>query len=505
MSTRDELIADLDAATRAGDSELASAIDKKIQNLPGFDFGRAIPNAFGELRSAAANLATGPAAAIAGLTDLVSIGAEKLGLSPQQRFSPLVSNLRNQLAGRDDSSRIGPAFAQGLAAGPFAGPPIRDAGLLKTIADIGRNAVIGAGVGAGQGENDKQQLQNAALAAVLGTVVDLGIRAGTTGTKLQPERMRLVSEAKSEGVPLTGAQMTGNRTDLQTEGNFSQIRMFSRGVQRRIDAQENALMRSVSKRLGIDANNLGTEELMRARNVATTNIREPVKGGMFIDPQDAVDLFTVQRNLVTSPRAVEKKSAIGALQDAFDLVGKPIDANKFIEIRSNLNEARTKAFDAGDKFAADQIDRIVKIIESSALKNIPKEAQVQFRTGLRQYANLMTIEDALRKSGSKEGWLGNVSPEKIAPAVERNMPGGMIYDRSSLAPVGRIGSAMKAGQALPETRSYIPGYTELQNTIAYARLNNPLNKAAMENPNARAQAEALLRSIGLGLGAELSE
>lgn len=501
---REELLSQLDFATRNGDVELARAISDKLDQI-GKTRSGPVENFAADLRSAGANALTGPSAMFAGLTDLASIGAEKLGLPKQRRISPLVSDLRNSLAGRDDSNRLGPGFVQGLTGGVFARAPVRDVGFLRTLKDMGTNVAVAAGMGASQGENDKEQLQGAALAGVTGLGVDALLRSITTGKKLQPERQRVVNEASSEKIPLTGGQMTGNRTDLQTEGNFSQIRMFSQGVQRRIDKQENALMKAVSKRLGIDAYNLGPEELRQARNVAVANIREPVKGGLLIDVNDSEPLFGLQQKVINAPRAVEKKPAMDAVRDAFDLVGSPVTADKFIEIRSNLNEARGKAFDNGDKFSADVIDGVIKFIEDSALSSVSKAQREQFRTGLRQYANLMTMEDALRKSGASGGWLGNVSPGKIAPAIERNFPGGMLYDRSNMAPVGRIGSVMKAGEALPESRHYIPGVTDIQNTVAYARLNNPVNKWAMQNPEQRQAMERMLRTLGIATGAELSD
>jgi hypothetical protein len=507
MKNKDQLLEELDFATRSGDLELAQAISKEIDSVGSQEPKRAGPveNFLADIRSAGANALTGPAAMFAGLTDLASIGAEKLGAPKQRKFSPLVSDLRNWAAGRDDSNRLGPGFVQGLTGGVFSRAPVRDVGFWRTVKDMGTNVAVGAGLGASQGETEREQLQGGSIGGLTALGADALLRGITTGKQLQPERQRMVAEAAKEKIPLTGAQMTGNRTDLQTEGNFSQIRMFSQGVQRRIDKQENAFMRALSKRLGIDVPNLNEETLRSARNVAVTNIREPVKGGLELDAQDVGPLFDLQRKIVNAPRAVEKKAAMDAVRDAFDLIGTPVNADKFIEIRSNLNEARTKAFDNGDKFSADIIDEVTRFIENAALRAVVPAQREQFRTGLRQYANLMTAEDALRRSGPKGGWLGNIDPAKVAPAVERNMPGGMLYNRSDMAPVGRVGSVMKAGEALPESRRYFPGLSEVENTIAYSRLNNPVNKWAMQNPEERKQMERLFRALGIATGTELAD
>jgi hypothetical protein len=135
---------------------------------------------------------------------------------------------------------------------------------------------------------------------------------------------------------------------------------------------------------------------------------------------------------------------------------------------------------------------------------VPQAQRDQFRLGLKQYASLITAKDALRMSGSKEGWLGNVDPKVLGDSVERNMSDGMVMDRASLAPVGRVGSAMRAGEALPESRGYIPVLSDMATAAAYARLNNPINLWAMQNPSRRAGLEGLLRAGGMGIGAELA-
>jgi hypothetical protein len=511
--TREELLADLDAATRSGDMDLASAIDKKLSTLaPGVNAPKPVtaepgvmapPQTYMErlrntlptlqnFREVGADAITAPAQMVAGLADFGDASAKRLGLpgATGARMSDSVSTLRNQLAGREGT---GAGAYTGLVQGAVTAP-------MKGVAG---SIAQGVGLGSGLATPEEDQFAEGAKGGAIGLGANWAghLVGGAVAPKSAAERT-LRETAKREGIDMLAGTRSGSPLMKMSERRAEQNLLLggllggkniATAAREGIDDQ---MARAVWKRIGIDATEFTSDNFNAAQKMLGQKLQAPFAKGEI--PFGGMKLESAVYNGIDK---AEGMSSPEMLNKAVDLVSKKIqggklNASEMNVIMDDLRGLAGKARLDSNKVAAKAIDDLEKAVRDHARGQIPTEAgREAYTKALKQYANLQVVKDAFVKSGDSAR--GNLDYAKLKAAIESNMPDGYTYGRADLKDLADLGQRMKQGSALPEGVKWNP-----IDPLIYLTANNPMTRALRNNPLDGDTAAALLRAGGIQLGTE---
>jgi hypothetical protein len=524
--TRDELLADLDAATKSGDMELATAIDKKLSMMaPGVNAPRPAPNQPGvmapkpkepsnwfpgqsyinpnpqrgkevgdALQSGFSDFMFGPAQMVSGLADYGNASAKRLGLpgANDARMSQAVSAVRNQLGGREGTG-AGPAtgLLQGLSTAPMTG--------------FAGSVAQGAGLGAGLATPEESQFAEGTKGGAVGGAASwLGRLVGGGGEPTSVAERVLRETAKREGItPLAGSRSNSpllKMSERRAEQNLLLGGLFGgkniATAQR--EAVDDQMARAVWKHIGMDASEFTSNNFNTAQKYLGQKLQAPFANADNI-PFSGMKLETAVYNGINK---AEGMSSPEMLNKATDLVAKKIQSGKINAselnvVMDDLRGLASKARLDSNKVAADSIDDLVKAVRDHARNQIPTDAGKEAYTkALKQYANLQVVKDAFVKSSDSAR--GNLDFTKLKGAIESNMPGGYTSGRADLKDLADLGLSMRRGQALPEGVKWNP-----LDPLIYLTANNPMSRVLQNrNPIDAETAQVLLKAGGIQLGTE---
>jgi hypothetical protein len=372
-----------------------------------------------------------------------------------------------------------------MAAGAAAGPSIPAAIGLGGLQGLARPTASKA-----------ETLASPLIGATLAGATTAATRFALPRNVSEPEHMAAVRAAQRENVPLTGGQITDEpivrRAEAQAVWN-PLTKFHAIPFQRKQDDQ---FIRGLLKQAGVPESNIAKNPTLDPQTLSS--VRKEI-GNRFdkvfvgqvsdLDAQNNPDLWRaiIDARRVQLPK--EPKSAVNDMvQQVTQLASQGrVSGPVLKDYMEMVSEEAKRLTEAGHKRAGDALNRL-----HDALVNSTSDPAA-YKAVKADYARLMTIEDSLRRSsGMVEG-----VPDRalLAKAVERNMPGGILYDKSSMADLARAGNKARPLTALPDRATGWMQPSDVPNAGTYWRFNNPLAKWGLLNPNSRDELEGVLRYL----------
>ena len=331
-------------------------------------------------------------------------------------------------------------------------------------------------------------------------------------SNLTPEQQRLATVLQNEGINLSAGQQTGNKGLQFTEDAAAKLPGGDLLVANPRANQSEQFTRAVLGRAGIDASAATPEVLQNAHSNIGQTIGDITGAyGVQFDPQYATDIHSTVATYAKNLNTDQKSTIAGYISDLKNAGGN-ISGDVYQKTRSNIGRAiRSQSGLNGDPEYKNALIGIQNALDDAAERSMLRAGAVDDVKALQgarqQYANLMTIEDAVARSGEK-GAAGLINPSSLSAATKAAV-GKRQYARG----VGNLNDISRAGDAfirpLPDSgtaqRSAIPtmaglavggynvggplgaGLAMTLPTAAGTLVNNPITQRYLRNqlfPNA---------------------
>lgn len=352
---------------------------------------------------------------------------------------------------------------------------------------LGSMAIGGAAGAAMPTVEGESRGTNAAIGAGSAGIANAAIRALAPRYAVEPEQLKLARTAQKEGIPLTGGEITDNPYLLMQERRAQFNPMISGAATATKRAQEDQFVRGLLKQVGVPEAKIAANPSLDPQTLTTA--RDAIQNRFQIATTGNVD-FSQQPTVF---RAVQNARALPMTSDDAKVVK---DATQEVVNRTNagrvsgalvqdligyVDESASRLSDAGAGRAA----KSLRALKETLVDALPDADGYRAASG--DWARLNAIETALRKSPGMAKGVPDAS--NLAGVLEKQMPGAVMYDRSTMADLARAGRITKSGSALPE-----PNMNPLTAAV-YMHANNPLAKAGLLHPRSRDMAEAIMRYL----------
>jgi hypothetical protein len=273
-------------------------------------------------------------------------------------------------------------------------------------------------------------------------------------SNLTPEQQKLAGVLQNAGVDLSAGQLTGSKPLQYTENAVSKLPLGDLISQNPTAAQRGQFTQAALQKAGVNAEAATPEVLNRAHNDIGQTIGNITQNyPIMIEGQTTNDLNSVAAKYGKSLKPDQKaivQNYIDELKGNWALdgttyqnfrsdLGKSIRAENGVNGDKRLQEALIGIQDAVDN----ALERSMKA-DKVGVQDIPVLQQAR-----QQYANLLTIEDAVARSG-QAGAMGEINPSSLSAATKAAM-GKRQYVRG----YGDLNELARAGDAfirpLPES------------------------------------------------------
>lgn len=336
------------------------------------------------------------------------------------------ASLVSQLAPANTATQ---GVAQALAARPatqaFGGAVA--GGVAETTKDPWLAAAAGVGATAG-----KDLLTGAARRAVTPTV------------RLTPDEQRIVQAMAARGIEPTPAQATGSRGLQVMEATLRRMPVAGNIAERGYDQQRQALNREILATAGVTANRAGPNVIDDAYRVAGQQYDDLIQrqGGVRVDPQFATDVAGVVqrygRRLETDVAPVFR-SYIDDLAPLAAAARQPganpqVAADVYQRIRSDIT---SRARQTKNPTLQEALLGLRDSLDDAAARTRPDLAP-EWQEVRRNYANLSTIDKAMRNAPAADAAAGNIPLGQFRNAVRGNDPQGFARGRGDLNELAQI-------------------------------------------------------------------
>jgi hypothetical protein len=267
---------------------------------------------------------------------------------------------------------------------------------------------------------------------------------------LSPEQQRLAQVFQSEVGPLSAGQQTGSSWLRTAEDQTSKLPMGDLLVSNPTANQREQFTSSVLKRAGIDAEAATPDVLNQAHKDLGQVFNDiPKKYNIGLDSNFSGDisnvLGTYGKNLSTDQRSTIESYVRDMATHGGNLPPGTLSGETYQKTRSNIGRAiRQQNGLTGDPEYRNALiglqDALDGAFERTLTRANPNNPDIAAMADARQkYANLMTIESAVARSG-KAGAEGMFTPQALAGSV-KSAVGPRNYARG----VGDMNDLAKAG------------------------------------------------------------
>lgn len=440
-------------------------------------------------------------------TKMVGPAAERLATAagtpqPQTPGEKLAVDVGTQAIGALGPAGFGRAA---LATGARALAPLAARMAATPVLDVmsGAAGAVGTNLAQSQGATPEgQTLAGAAASTVPYLASVLGRRAVTPfPSTLTPEQQRLAGVLGEAGVPLSAGQATGSRPLQFMENQVSQIPGGDLLARNPTQNQSQQLVQAALRRAGVDAP-VATPDVLNAAHASIGNeLGSIVQGRTFrTDADFTQDLANVERNyarrLPTDQRPVVQSYIDDLRANRFQLRGET-----YQNARTDLGRAiRAQNGPNGNKDLQRALVGVQEAIDDLANRSIAAsgtpDAVGQLAAARQKYANLLTVEDAVARSG-EAGMRGEFTPAALEGALKGNV-GRRQYVRG----FGDLNDLARASSALLRT----PPNSGTATRLAPLALGGSIATAYQQSgPLLAAGAAALPTVAGLGVNSPLAQ
>lgn len=314
-----------------------------------------------------------------------------------------------------------------LAAGPRALAPLATRLSATPVLDVASGAAGAAGANYAQDLSPTMQATVPAAASMLPYLAATAGRRAITPipSQLTPEEQRLAGVLREAGVPLSAGQATGS-TPLQfMENQVSQLPGGDLLAANPTINQSQQLAQAALRRAGVNAPVATPEVLNAAHDAIGGEIGALTSNRNFrIDTPFTRDLTRIERDyarrLPTDQRPVVQSYIDDLRASRFHLQGQAYqtartELGRAIRAQNgpNGNKDLQRALVAVQESMDDLVNR------SLAASGAP-EVVDQLANARQRYANLLTVEDAVARSG-EAGMRGEFTPSALGQALKANV------------------------------------------------------------------------------------
>lgn len=522
--TREELLADMDAADKAGDYELSKAIAARLDQM----------NAQSTHKdSYQAKAVKGPGGVMdflggigQGVGDLgrgikqrgVDLGV-MLGAVPPTVQGRLYAEEQAKRNERDYGGKDTGAAAMGRLIGENAAaiPAMLIPGPNTLAGSTATAALIGGAMG-GMYPTTKpgEALSNAAGGALFSGLGNVGARAvlPTGARNLTESQKEIINIAKREGIPLRTSEATGSTAMKNLEAVASNRFVTGPMEQRFNEAQTRAVNRAMTKRLGKPVDEVTPEVLKQFGDDLGAEVGKFTQGKTVDLTDFAVAVADLDQKMnkggaLTRTADVEKlvKDSVSLLSQKRQLPGPVVQ-----DVKSMLQDRMRDAYKADKTELGDSLKTLVDGLNKSISKTMAPEEMAAWKAANRKYANYKAIEDIMQRN-PKAVAEGDLPVKQLARALERQHSNAYAKGTADLADVAMLGQMLNRPQhsALVGATgdAFIPGlglardygrgllYPAIQSKAAQTYLTGAALKPIRDSKAATRTLDATMRSLGL--------
>lgn len=307
---------------------------------------------------------------------------------------------------------------------------------------------VSGGVGGAVTEDTGNPWYGLAAAAAVPTVSDaargLAKRALTPTMRLTPDEQRIAAAATARDIPLTPAQATGSRGLQVMESTLRRLPVAGNLAERGYDQQRQALNREITQLAGGASDRAGPDVIDRLYRTAGQSFDDLItrQGQVNITPQTVNDVAGVVQNYgrrLPTDVARTFNSYIDdlapLLQAAQNGQNPQVPAGWYQNVRSDLTR-RLRGLDHGDPLH-DALMGLRNALDDSAARTRPDLAP-DWQALRGQYANLSTLDKAMRGAPAADASAGNVPLGQFRNAVRSADPEGFARGRGDMNELAQI-------------------------------------------------------------------
>jgi hypothetical protein len=264
-------------------------------------------------------------------------------------------------------------------------------------------------------------------------------------SQLSPEQQRLAGVLQEAGVPLSAGQATGNKNLQFIENQTAKLPFGDLISASPTEGQRPAFVRAALKEAGVNAEAATPEVLSEAHNKIGSTIGDIAKEHTVqFDPQYTKDIYGVVseygKNLKPDQRQIVD-AYLSDLKKTSNLSGED-----YQKIRSQMGRRiRAENGVSGDKELQGALIGIQSALDDAAERSMIRAGKPSDASSIgqarQQYANLLTIEDAVARSG-EAGAKGEIQGSALAAAAKAAL-GKRQYVRGA----GDLNDLARAGDA----------------------------------------------------------
>lgn len=367
--------------------------------------------------------------------------------------------------------RTGGGITGNIAAAALTAAPAMFVPGANTIAG---SALVGAGLGATSPVATGESRGENALIGAAGGAAGQGI-ANAVGRAIRPvrgalpngERAALIAEAERRGIPLSAGQITQSRPLQALESTMRDMPFTAGRAEAFRQSQQAGLNRALTRTFGEDAEALSPEILGRARDriggvFSDVSSRNSVTmDGRLLNSLDEVSAANGKAGPLASGKVSE---VVDWLRNAatptpaqqvstgvLDALGNPImhtiparpagpmSGEQYQTIRSILTRNSKDAYQAGNSQLGGALKGLRNALDDAAERSISPADQAAWRTARKEYANLKTIEKAVRNDGSGEAFAA-----RLAGEARKANPNAFLYGQgdTELSTLAKLGNGI---------------------------------------------------------------
>lgn len=349
------------------------------------------------------------------------------------------------------AGQIGGGLAQGIATGGagFGTSAARAGGGLGKVALGGAvdGALYGGAYGAGSAD-EGDRLSGAGMGAGTGFLVGGAMPIVTAGAsklarkaispfQANAERTAAAQTLRSEGVPVTAGQITGNR-----RLRFAEAELGGRKAADVMENQAEAFSKAVLKRAGINASKATPEVIDTAFDQVGKRFDSLAAKSMVRPDQQMItelrDVFNHYGQI--TPETMRSPIVQDVVNDIVKSVGggKPISGQSYQNITSRLARAARGATNPDLK---QTLYGIREVLDGAMERSLPQAQAGAWRAARNQYRNLLAVEQAATRAGEAAAE-GLISPANIRNAVTNQGRRAYARGQGDFADLARAGSML---------------------------------------------------------------
>jgi hypothetical protein len=285
-----------------------------------------------------------------------------------------------------------------------------------------------------------------------GAAVPLGIAAGQrlitpVANALTPQEQTIIQTADREGIPLTPAQRTGNRTLRIIEEKGAKLPGSVGPMGEMFGEQRQQFNRAALERAGVTATDVSPATMDKAFTQAGKTFDDLGSRTMItVDPQLTSDMQKVAQNygrrLPTDTAPVfqsylDDLSALTQANSKTPAATPIIPGDKYALIRSGIT--KTMRDNQGDPGLQTALGGLVTALDNAVERSTSGALKSEWQDARRQYQALMTIDQAARSGTQATRSAGDIPYAGLTNAVRSSDRAGFARGRGQLNALSRVG------------------------------------------------------------------